>query len=97
MQEQAPVDKTIVFGIAWYPGEKTGGVNGPDETSDMPGNVNDKTADPFMHRHVQLVSPATFATNEVDRTHDRRVYAADENFRSNHRTQQGHGDATEKL
>ncbi|MDE2776489.1 MAG: amidohydrolase family protein [Chloroflexota bacterium] len=44
LREQAPADKTIVFGIAWYPGESTGGVNGPDEASDMPGNVNDKTA-----------------------------------------------------
>ncbi|MCY4060852.1 MAG: amidohydrolase family protein [Chloroflexi bacterium] len=44
LQEQAPADKTIVFGIAWHPGERTGGVNGPDEPSDMPGNVNDKTA-----------------------------------------------------
>jgi len=44
LQEQAPADKTIVFGIAWYPGERTGGVNGPDEPTDMPGNVNDKTA-----------------------------------------------------
>ena len=44
LQEQAPADKTIVFGVAWHPGERTGGVNGPDEPSDMPGNVNDKTA-----------------------------------------------------
>ena len=44
LQEQAPADKSIVFGVAWHPGEKTGGVNGPDEASDMPGNVNDKTA-----------------------------------------------------
>ena len=44
LSEQAPADKTIVFGIAWYPGESTGGVNGDNETSDMPGNVNDKTA-----------------------------------------------------
>ena len=44
LQEQVPADKTIVFGIAWYPGERTGGVNGPDEASDMPGNVNDKTS-----------------------------------------------------
>jgi len=42
--EQAPADITIVFGVAWHPGEGTGGVNGVDEASDMPGNVNDKTA-----------------------------------------------------
>lgn len=44
LRQQAPADKTIVFGVAWHPGERTGGVNGPDEPSDMPGNVNDKTA-----------------------------------------------------
>lgn len=44
LEAQAPADKTIVFGIAWYPGEMTGSVNGADEASDMPGNVNDKTA-----------------------------------------------------
>ena len=44
LQEQKPADKSIVFGVAWRPGETTGGVNGTDEASDMPGNVNDKTA-----------------------------------------------------
>ncbi len=44
LAEQAPADITIVFGVAWHPGESTGGVNGIDEASDMPGNVNDKTA-----------------------------------------------------
>ena len=42
--EQTPADKSIVFGVAWYPGELTGGSNGPDDASDLPGNVNDKTA-----------------------------------------------------
>lgn len=41
---QGPADISIVFGVAWHPGESTGGVNGGDEASDMPGNVNDKTA-----------------------------------------------------
>ena len=50
LAEQAPADITIVFGIAWYPGESTGGVNGTDEGSDMPGNVNDKTA-AFANAH----------------------------------------------
>ena len=44
LQEQKPADKSIVFGVAWHPGETTGGVNGTDEASDIPGNVNDKTA-----------------------------------------------------
>ena len=44
LEEQAPADVAIVFGVAWYPGDSTGGVNGVDESSDMPGNVNDKTA-----------------------------------------------------
>ena len=52
LQNQAPADKTIVFGIAWFPGESTGGVNGPDEASDMPGNVNDKTA-AFANAHPE--------------------------------------------
>lgn len=41
---QGPADISIVFGVAWHPGESAGGVNGGDEASDMPGNVNDKTA-----------------------------------------------------
>ena len=44
LQAQTPADITIVFGIAWHPRDHTGGVNGIDESSDMPGNVNDKTA-----------------------------------------------------
>ncbi len=44
MKAAEPADRAIVFGIAWYPGEPTGGVNGADDPSDLPGNVNDKTA-----------------------------------------------------
>ena len=44
LQEQSPAGKSIVFGVAWHPGEPTGGVNGQGEASDLPGNVNDKTA-----------------------------------------------------
>ena len=43
LQEQTPADISIVFGVAWHPGDRTGGVNGIDENSDLPGNVNDKT------------------------------------------------------
>ena len=52
LQDQSPADKNIVFGIAWYPGERTGGINGPDEVSDLPGNVNDKTAT-FAHAYPE--------------------------------------------
>ena len=44
LQEQTPADKTIVFGVAWHPADRTGSVNGVDDVSDQPGNVNDKTA-----------------------------------------------------
>jgi len=44
LREQKPADISIVFGVAWHPGDRTGGVNGIDESSDLPGNVNDKTA-----------------------------------------------------
>ena len=50
LRDQTPADKTIVFGIAWYPGESTGSVNGNDGCSDLPGNVNDKTA-AFANAH----------------------------------------------
>ena len=44
LQAQTPADISIVFGVAWHPGDRTGGVNGIAEESDLPGNVNDKTA-----------------------------------------------------
>ena len=50
LADQTPADKTIVFGIAWSPRESTGGVNSLDEASDLPGNVNDKTA-AFANAH----------------------------------------------
>ena len=59
LREQAPADKSIVFGIAWYPGGNTGGVNGPDDASDLPGNVNDKTAafvDAYPERLIGFMS-----------------------------------------
>ena len=52
LKAQAPADISIVFGVAWHPGERTGGVNGSGEGSDMPGNVNDKTA-AFVSAHPQ--------------------------------------------
>lgn len=55
LNEQTPADKTIVFGIAWYPGETTGGVNGTEESSDLPGNVNDKTA-AFADAHPERLT-----------------------------------------
>jgi len=44
LEAQQPADKSIVFGIAWAPGEKTGGVNGPGEPGDVANGVNDVTA-----------------------------------------------------
>ena len=44
LRDQEPADKSIVFGIAWHPGEATGSVTGVGGQSDLEGNVNDKTA-----------------------------------------------------
>ena len=44
MKAQTPADISIVFGVAWAPGDNAGGVSGVDGSSDLPGNVNDKTA-----------------------------------------------------
>lgn len=44
MAAQAPADKTIVFPVAWAPGERTGGVNGFNEPGDVADNPNDSTA-----------------------------------------------------
>lgn len=44
LEAQAPADKSIVFGVAWAPGERTGGVNGHNEPGDVAGTVNDATA-----------------------------------------------------
>lgn len=44
MKAQTPADISIVFGVAWHPGDSAGGVSGYDGASDLPGNVNDKTA-----------------------------------------------------
>jgi len=44
LEAQQPADKSIVFGIAWAPGEKTGGVNGAGEPGDVADGVNDSTA-----------------------------------------------------
>ncbi len=75
LREQAPADKSIVFGIAWYPGEKTGGVNGPDDASDLPGNVNDKTS-AFVKAYperllgfMSLHPHDPYALEELERAH----------------------------
>jgi len=44
LSAQAPADKSIVFGVAWWPGETTGGVNGIDEPGTVASNPNDATA-----------------------------------------------------
>jgi predicted TIM-barrel fold metal-dependent hydrolase len=41
---QSPADVSILFGIAWYPGEQRGSVSGLDGPGDLPGNLNDATA-----------------------------------------------------
>lgn len=47
---QAPADKSIVFGVAWAPGDRTGSVNGFNEPGDVAEGVNDVTA-AFVHAH----------------------------------------------
>ena len=49
---QTPADISIVFGVAWHPGDQTGGVDDIGDSSDMPGNVNDKTA-AFVKAHPE--------------------------------------------
>lgn len=44
MAAQAPADKSIVFGIAWEPGERVGGTNGFGDVGDVADGVNDSTA-----------------------------------------------------
>lgn len=50
LEAQEPCDKTIVFGVAWHPGEVTGGVNGVDEPGDVAVGVNNVTAT-FVKAH----------------------------------------------
>ena len=45
LEAQKPADKSIVFGVAWAPGEKTGSVNGFDEPGDVAIGANDATAE----------------------------------------------------
>lgn len=45
LESQSTVDKSVVFGIAWEPGEKVGGSNGPGDVGDVADGVNDSTAD----------------------------------------------------
>ena len=44
LEAQKPADKSIVFGVAWAPGEITGGVNGFNEPGNVAIGVNDATA-----------------------------------------------------
>ena len=43
-ESQSVVDKSVVFGIAWEPGERVGGSNGPRDDGDVADRVNDFTA-----------------------------------------------------
>jgi len=49
LDAQSAVDKSVVFGIAWEPGEKVGGV-GPRDVGDIADGVNDSTAT-FVRAH----------------------------------------------
>ncbi|WP_274629137.1 amidohydrolase family protein [Arvimicrobium flavum] len=49
-EAQSTVDKSIVFGIAWEPGERVGGSNGPKDEGDVADRVNDGTA-AFVHAY----------------------------------------------
>ena len=44
LEAQSSVDRCVVFGIAWEPGEKVGGTNGPRDAGDVADGVNDSTA-----------------------------------------------------
>lgn len=46
LKAQAPADKSIVFGIAWHPGQMTDNLSGqgPGDTTWYEGNLNDATA-----------------------------------------------------
>jgi hypothetical protein len=46
LQSQQPADKSIVFGIAWHPGQMSDNLSGqgPGDTDWYKGNVNDATA-----------------------------------------------------
>ena len=46
LQAQQPADKSIVFGIAWHPGQMSDNLSGqgPGDTGWFTGNVNDATA-----------------------------------------------------
>ncbi len=50
LEAQSAVDKSIVFGIAWEPGEKVGGA-GPRDIGDVADGVNDSTAT-FVRGHA---------------------------------------------
>jgi predicted TIM-barrel fold metal-dependent hydrolase len=43
-ESQSTVDKSIVFGVAWEPGERVGGSVGPRDHGDVAESVNDSTA-----------------------------------------------------
>lgn len=44
MEAMSRVDRTLVFGIAWHPGDTSGGVTGSGAGQDHEGNLNDATA-----------------------------------------------------
>ncbi|MCX5579675.1 amidohydrolase family protein [Kaistia terrae] len=44
MAAMGPVDRSIVFGIAWEPGERVGGTNGVGDAGDVADGVNNSTA-----------------------------------------------------
>ena len=75
LRDQKPADKSIVFGIAWHPGEATGSVTGVGGGSDLAGNVNDKTA-AFVAAHpekligfMSLHPHDPWALDELERCH----------------------------
>jgi len=44
MLAMEPADKSVVFGIAWHPGEKTGAISGLDAPGDVANTPNEATA-----------------------------------------------------
>lgn len=55
LEAQEPARKSVVFGVAWHPGNPKGGVAGAAGSGDLPGNLNDVTASFVQTYPEQLI------------------------------------------
>jgi predicted TIM-barrel fold metal-dependent hydrolase len=55
LEAQRPADRSIVFGIAWHPGDRAGNVVGMNDVGDLDGNLNDVTASFVLAHPERLV------------------------------------------